>query len=547
MDVDLNAPSTYLPFPKNRRFTGRTDELHALECKLLVEQDRAKVAIAGLGGIGKTQVALSFAYSVKEKHPEFSVFWVPALSVESFEQAYGEIASMLGIRSASNEEEDVKEVVRRHLSATSAGRWLLIVDNADDMDMLEESETAADLLEYLPESDLGLTIFTTRSYEVAQSLVGSDMVEINRMLPEEAMTMLEQAVISKESLDDETIRSELLVELDNLPLAITQAAAYVNVNRISISDYVDLVKSTEQNVVEVMSTEIRDNKRYKQAANAVATTWIISFQQIVDRDADAAGLLRFMSCIEWKAIPESILPRIEPEARMTGAVGKLCSYSFLAKRHKEKTYDMHRLVHLAARIWDDRYGYAAKTRQGARLHLSRIFPFGEHEKRDIWRAYLPHAARINKDTAGRDIDGKGELCKRVGYCLQVDGKTKDAVLWVEESYHWLKDLVEDHPDRLASQHVLAMAYRANGQVKEAVELLEQVVVIEARVLAEEHPDRLASQHALALVYWSDGSLEAAKKLLAHVVAMKQKVMSKEHPSRLVSERAQLRLHDEMQI
>ena len=404
----------------------------------------------GLGGIGKTQIALSFAHSVKEKHPEYSVFWVPALSVESFEQAYREIAKVVGLRLVPNEEEDVKEAVWRHLSATSAGKWLMIVDNADDMDMLEGSKMAAGLLEYLPESDLGLTIFTTRSYEVAQSLVGSDVVEVERMLPEEAVTMLEQAVARKESLDDETTRSDLLVELDNLPLAITQAVAYINVNRISISDYLDLVKSTEQNVVEVMSTEILDKTRYKQAANAVATTWIISFQQIVERDADAAGLLRFMSCIEWKAIPESILPQIEPEARMTRAVGKLCSYAFLAKRHKEKTYDMHRLVHLAARIWDDRYGYAAKTRQGGVLHLSRIFPFGEHGNRDIWRAYLPHAARINKDTADQDLDGKGQLCKRVGYCLQVDGKTKDAVLWLEESCRCVKDLVEDHSNRLSS-------------------------------------------------------------------------------------------------
>ena len=229
------------------------------------------MAIVGLGGIGKTQIALSFVHAVKEKRPEFSVFWVPALSVESFEQAYREIAKTVGIRSVSNEEEDVKEAVRRYLSATSAGKWLLIVDNADDMDILEESGTAAGLLQYLPESDLGLTIFTTRRYEVAQSLVVSGVVEVERMEQEEAMKLLERSVVRKELLNDNATTTELLKELDFLPLAITQAAAYLNVNRVSTRKYLQHLRSMEQNAVHVLSRDIRDGTRYKQAANAVAT------------------------------------------------------------------------------------------------------------------------------------------------------------------------------------------------------------------------------------------------------------------------------------
>lgn len=58
----------------------------------------------------------------------------------------------------------------------------------------------------------------------------------------------------------------------------------------------------------------------------------------------------------------------------------------------------------------------------------------------------------------------------------------------------------DHPSRLASQHELALAYQANGQVKEAVTLLQHVAKVQRGVLAEDHPDRLASQHNLARAY-----------------------------------------------
>ena len=77
----LPAPSYYIPFSKNPRFVGRIAELDALTQKLFVNK---KVTLVGLGGIGKTQVALKFAYSVKDSQPEYSIFWVPALSLESF-------------------------------------------------------------------------------------------------------------------------------------------------------------------------------------------------------------------------------------------------------------------------------------------------------------------------------------------------------------------------------------------------------------------------------------------------------------------------------
>ena len=91
--------------------------------------------MVGLGGVGKTQVALELAYTVKERWPAYSIYWVPAVSGESFEQAYREIATQCSVP-LNPTEEDPKESVRRYLISGSAGKWLLVVDNADDQEVL---------------------------------------------------------------------------------------------------------------------------------------------------------------------------------------------------------------------------------------------------------------------------------------------------------------------------------------------------------------------------------------------------------------------------
>jgi tetratricopeptide (TPR) repeat protein len=539
----LRAPSYYIPFSRNPRFVGRIAELDALTQKLFVNKESQKATLVGLGGIGKTQVALKFAYSVKDSWPEYSIFWVPALSLESFEQACGEIARTLRIPLAAGDKEDVKELVRQYLSARRAGKWLLIVDNADDIEIVFGAGRSKGVADYLPEKEDSLIVFTTRHQEVAVSLTGSDVVELEKMDGKEAVDFLEKSLIRKDLLRDDAVTSKLLVELDYLPLAIAQAAAYINTNKTSILEYLRLLGSTEQDIISTMSKEFRDSTRYKNTASAVATTWVVSFGHIRKHDAVAANLLAYICCIEWKAIPLSILPIIQPEARMMGAIGTLCAYQFAVKRENEDTYDVHRLVHLATRIWVDQCGSMAETREKAVKHLLQIFPSDDYANRELWREYLPHAIRLSKDKEQEGLEVRYKLCLKIGRCLRADGRIREAVAWLEESYYWRKrHLAEDSPDRLLSQHVLAMAYRADGQVRRAVRLLEHVVAVEEKVLIEEHPVRLASQHELARAYQADGQVRKAVELLEHVVTVRRKVLVKEHPDRLASQHILARVY-----
>ncbi|KAK1762400.1 hypothetical protein QBC33DRAFT_623724 [Phialemonium atrogriseum] len=531
-------PCHYIPFRKNTRFVGREKTLDELRDKLF-DQECQTVALAGLGGVGKTQVALKLAHWTKENKPALSIFWVPALSNAAFEQAYAEMARKLPIQNRS-EGEDTKESVRQYLSSEAAGPWLLVVDNADDTAVLfGEPDTPGGISKYLPKSEEGLTLFTTRSRDVAGRVAGSDVVDLVRMDSQEATSLLERLLTRKEPIIG-TVLQELLEELTYLPLAITQAAAYLNRNQVSIAKYLGLLRGTEKDMVSLMSREFCDSMRYEGTQNAVATTWIVSFEQIRRLDSAAADLLSFMSQIEPKAIPQSLLPKLGSE-EMVHAIGTLCVYDFVARRDDEML-DMHSLVHLATRIWV-REGLGVQVAEKAIRHLEAVFPSDDYENRSVWREYLPHALRILQGNEVDDLEEKYNLCFWAGRCLRVDGRIKEAVKCLDICYRWRMDnFADNHPDRLASQHNLASAYQADGQIKKAVALLEQVVAIRETILADNHPSRLTSQHNLASAYQADGQIKKAVALLEQVVAIRETTLADNHPDRLVSQNTLSYLH-----
>jgi hypothetical protein len=249
--------------------------MDTLERKLFIEQDCQKAAIVGLGGVGKTQVALQFAYSVLERHTDVSVLWVHAISTETFEHSCRELSNVLGILDAPKDKEDVRELDRRHSSEKVAGRWMLIVDNVDDTSVLDGDDVNKSILDFLPESESGLTVFTTRAKNTVQRLAGNSIVDVEKLGLAKATNLFMKMLTRKGLLDEETLIDEHLGELDCLPLAITQAAACMNCNPISMGEYLSYLRGTESNLVYIVSHEMGDPTRDKHAANAVAKTWLV--------------------------------------------------------------------------------------------------------------------------------------------------------------------------------------------------------------------------------------------------------------------------------
>ncbi|KAI0861334.1 acyl transferase/acyl hydrolase/lysophospholipase [Xylaria cubensis] len=525
-----------IPFLQNMRFTGREKVLETLQRKLFHSQDCRTLAIVGLGGVGKTQVVLQFAYWVKQNQPEYSIFWVPAYAEESFEKAYLDIAKKFGIAIDSNKE-DPKITVQNHLSSECTNRWLLIIDNADDHKTISGPSSIYD---YLPRSDNGLTVFTTRSSALAQSVAGGDQIELNKMDAQEAQRLLMSSVVRKQLLQDETLTMELLEELTYLPLAITQAAAYLNQilkhHPSPIKKYLELLRSTEDDLVQLMSAKFYDNTRYQDAQNAVATTWLVSFDEIRENHPGAADLLSFISCIEPKAIPRSLLPKLESEEAMERAIGTLSGYAFLESREVDNMYDMHSLVHLATRIWIQKKGRTEETTVNAVKNFHANFSSAYPNESQVWQIYFPHAFRLLDRTGARRTQERYQLLFQVGRCLCEDRRFRKAVRYLEMATTWSRVcLLENDKYRLAIDQALASAYLNNRQIKEAISMFEHIVKIQKTTLDEKDPLRLSLEQGLASAYLNNRQIKEAINILEHIVKIKNTTLDEKDRSRLTSE------------
>jgi tetratricopeptide (TPR) repeat protein len=334
------------------------------------------------------------------------------------------------------------------------------------------------------------------------------------MHPEEATDLLKKSLIDEDELDDSENMAQLLDALTYLPLAIAQAAAYMNVYETPIVEYIRIFKDADaDNIIELLKEGFDDEVHYDNSQGAVATTWIVSFDRIRRSVPAAADLLSFMACIEPRSIPRSILPKLKTEQQMTQAIGTLTGHGFLSRREGEATFDMHSLVHLATRIWNRNEGREGEVRQTTLARVTEVFPTDDWRNRDLWRQYLPHALRLLETAGCMENEGGRELGLLVGQCLLVDGRTTEAVSTLEHVVQIRERiLAEDHTDRLASEHELARAYLDDGQTKKAIEMLEHVVAVEAGILAGDDPSRHLSQDLLQHCYEKLGEAGAVESL-----------------------------------
>ncbi|EWG46524.1 hypothetical protein FVEG_06980 [Fusarium verticillioides 7600] len=526
-----------VPFERNEGFVGRKDVLRLLLDRISPSANKdacQRTVIQGLGGIGKTQIALEVAFRLRDADPSCSVFWVPTVDATTFENAYRDIGQRLEVAGLDDDKADVKALVQAAMSREDTGRWLLIIDNADDPELMFGSGALA---RYLPCSTNGSILFTTRTREITERLdiYAAGIIEPTKMKREEAREML-QTRLRKDQVLDRASTDSLLDFLDDLPLAIRQASAYMFKTGISTARYLEHCLSSDATLVKLLSQEFEDRGRYDMIKNPVATTWLISFEHISRDSRRAREYLEFMCFLAERDIPISLLPAASDEMETEEAVGTLEAYGFITRQDEGESLDMHRLVRLAMWNWLRQEGQARQRYCDVVQRLDEVFPFPKYENREIWMRYMAHAQRVvESGEECEDEEAMSGLLFNVAEALYIQGRYEGAAKLYRETLEMRqKVLGKEHPSTLISMTNLANMLRKIGKYKEAEEMHRKTLGLKEKVLRKEHPSILDSMNNLASVLDDIGEHEEAEKIYRETLKAREKVLGKEHPNTLDS-------------
>ena len=511
-----------VPFGRNEGFVGRESILQQLLERIppgVNEDNCQRTAIVGLGGVGKTQIALEAVYRIHGKSPDCSLFWAPAVDSESFEQAYRDIGRMLKVDGIEEDKADVKSLVKAALSEGEAGRWLLVVDNADDIELLYGKKTIGDsvtgpcLARYFPFSRNGSILFTTRSHETAVHLVnsGKHIITVEEMSRAEALKLLETN-LEEHQIQDTESTTKLLDFLTNLPLAVRQASAFMAKKQISPKEYLEFCQSSDEDMIDLLGKDFDDHGRYKNIKNPVATTWLISFRHISHHDPLAADYLRFMCFLAEKDIPHSVLPTAG-RLRSVEAIGTLKAYAFIIQRKEPDAYDIHRLVRLSMLNWLTEKGERKEWTTKVLQRFAEVYPFPKHENRGVWMRYLPHTQYILKYRRdAEDEDAEQWLLINVGESYYLIGKYQEAERMYRQALELMRKVLGmEHPSTLNSMNNLALALVNQGKYEEAEQMHRQALELREKVLGKEHPLTLRNIKDLEAVLRHQGKCKDAEQ------------------------------------
>jgi tetratricopeptide (TPR) repeat protein len=464
-------------------------------------------------------------------------------------QAYQDVAQALKLPGCNDSKIDPCELVFKWLNEDDSGDWLLILDNADDTDLFfrsdvsstTETPTSRSLIDYLPRrlSPQRLLIITTRNRHLGEELVKGELcVEISPFSSQEARELLRSKLREDIDLLDTSSLERLLDVLGHIPLAITQAAAFMNRNRMSLQKYLAALEKDEQNLVDHLSEDLRDHRREPGFPNSVFRTWKLSFDQIQAQEPSTAKVFSLMAMLDRQQIPESLICNaVERDIDFTTAIGTLLGFSLVSKGINQETFAMHRLVQLSVRQWlehEDRKEHYA--RQALQL-LANRFPFDDYESWQMCESLLPHAQQVLNHDSTLEKDGgkRAQLLYRISLYYWQQGRYVLAYQAVSEAYNIDREqLGEVATATLQSLSLLAVVLLGQGKYEAAEEMNQRALKGCEKLLGLEHRDTLISVNDLALLFQHQGKYEAAEEMHRRALKGREKLLGLEHSNTLTS-------------
>ncbi len=509
-----------VPHLRNRNFTGRSQLLADLRQALTAEKAAALTqtqAIHGLGGVGKTQLALEYAYRYAADYS--LVWWLRSEEPAILAADYASLATALDLpeKDAQDQSEIIK-AVRRWLDHHSG--WLLIFDNASE---------AQALLSYLPQAPTGHVIITSRAPHwkgVANPL------KVPVWPREESVAFL----IRRTGAQSEAMADAVAEALGDLPLALEQAAAYVEATGIAWADYLDLFRQYRADL-------LKEHKPLAYDAT-VATTWEISFQKIKAEAPTAVELLNALAFLAPDDIPRSLLIEgreylPEPLAQalaqplvVNKAIASLVRYSLIEATNE--TLSLHRLVQAVTR---DRMPEEVKKTWAAAVVklLVKAFPFNSDDVR-FWptcQSLLPHALTVaeHAEKYGMELEKVAGLFNQTGgylYSRAQYNASEPLLRHALEIYE--RHIGSDHPDTALSLNNLALLLEAQGEYAAAEPLYRRSLEISEKRLGSNHIETAQRLNNLAGLLRAQGQYATAEPLYRRALEIKEKQLEPDHPS-----------------
>ncbi|KAG7423240.1 Nephrocystin-3 [Fusarium oxysporum f. sp. raphani] len=533
-------PSIMIPFARDSSFVGREDIIAKIieKHEQAVADHHSRVALVGLGGVGKSQIAIEYAYRVRKSAPQTWVFWVHAANAARFEQAYRDIANKAEIPGREDPKVDILQLVYNWLCDERTGQWLMVLDNADDDEFFFDHTRP--LESFLAQTPNGRILITSKNRTAAMNLVGpyGRILQVEPMNEEDALALLNAREPFSES--NKADAKTLVQALECIPLAITQAAAYIKARApmITMSDYLGLFWESEANQMRLLGEEgLQDLRRDNSIRYPTIASWQISFTQIQKTQRSAVDLLALMSMFDRQGIPISLLRNGTSQLDFHDALEPLLSFLLVRVEIGKQSFEMHRLVQLSMRKWLEADKQLGKwTKESIRV-LNAAFPSGKYSTWIDCQLLFPHARETMGHAAGDEEDmlNQAEIAFRAGRFLLFRGEYTTAEEVVRMSAEAReKVLGKEHKDTLASMNNLASTLQGQGKYEEAEKMHRQTLEVSNMVLGKEHPSTLTSMNNLALALQGQGKYEEAVKIHRQTLNVKEKVLGKKHRDTLTS-------------
>jgi tetratricopeptide (TPR) repeat protein len=502
--------------PRNPNFTGRAHLLDHLHQRLHTGQPAAVVQVQaqtlhGLGGVGKTQLALEYAY--RRAHDYDLIWWVTAEPAAAIPGQLVALARRLGLPEQPEQAETVQALWD---ALRQRDRWLLVLDNAED---------PADLRPWWPPGS-GHVLVTSRNPTWAGP---ASTLAVDVLPRTEAVAFLEHRL----GRHDPSL-NQLAAALGDLPLALEQAAAYLEQTHTSSGLYLEMLATRAR--------ELFALGRSVTSQQTIATIWSLSLHRLHAEAPAAEDLLRLCAFLAPDDIPRRLLedhPDALPEPLAAAvrdrlgyqqALGGLGRYSLAAVT--ESAVSVHRLVEAVVR-----HALAPEqVRQWAATAVRLVLAAFPQAAEDVgtWPTaapLLPHAmaATDHAEMVGADPAATAALLHGAGRYLWSRAEYAQAralhrrALAIREAR-----LGIDHPDTASSLVSLGVVLRDQGVLDQARSLLERGLSIYEARLGPDHPDTARSLHFLALVLRSQGDLDRARPLYERALAIREAHLGPNH-------------------